>query len=119
MKTFKNDDQKYIIMALNSDNDDIVWKHAHLMPLKELTGVYKGEKERAYLLPYSEDVVNLAKAFNQESILVLDRMQNGRRIGFIRQLSNNVVINAGEFKQVDKPSGDGYTIDGDNIYEII
>lgn len=69
-----------IIFALNSPNDHAVLEAAGITGtmFKELKGSYKGQTEASYIVDASllDNVLGLAKAHRQESILILDQDRN-------------------------------------------
>lgn len=113
MKTFKRDNQDYIIMALNTVCDEFVWANIKLKPLKELVGSYKGEIERSYMLPLNESALMLAKAYSQESVLILHPLKNGKREADVRKLEGMDVLCSGDFVNVGhkQPKTDAWTYD--------
>lgn len=113
MKAQLKDNQQFIIMALNSEDDDFVFKYTNVKPLKELIGSYKGIEERSYLMPCNADTLLLAKAFSQESVLKLGAMNNGKRKATILTTIEQRPILEGEFVNVGnrKPECDAWTFD--------
>ena len=102
-------EMKYIILALNTKNDEYVFKYAGIEPIREFVSSYeaitKGDcsnlpiarvEERSYLVHWSEDAINLAKAYDQESIIVL----NGDYRAELVILNDNRVVFEGKFKNV-------------------
>ena len=104
-----------IILALNTKNDEYVFKYAGIEPIKEFIGSYEGVEERSYLVEWSEDAINLAKAYDQESIIVL---KGGTAELVI--LNDNSTVFEGKFKNVGNfmPDTAGwiYDIESGNYY---
>jgi hypothetical protein len=115
MKAFKRDNQQYLIMALNTTNDEFVWKHTNVTPLKEFVGCYEGKEERSYLVPYSSDALKLALTYNQHSVLALSPLINGKRqcrVAMTKTFPNDMIVE-GEFKNVGTmpPQSNNWTYD--------
>jgi hypothetical protein len=126
MKSFKRDTNEYIIMALNTKNDIGILNYNKVPVYKELIGMYKGIKESSYLVPYCENAIILASIFNQESILILNTMENSSRIaslGHIDPVSFRILrTKIGIFKNIGpkKPKENAWTYDiACNSYYII
>ncbi len=119
MKTQLRDDHEYIIMALNTENDlDLLEQYA-IPVLKELIGNYLGIEEKAYLVDVSYRALILAEATNQESILILSPLSNGKRTA--RVVSQDLLL-TGDWVNVGsiQPDTDSWTFDIDeNQYYII
>lgn len=110
MKLFKQDNNQYIIMALNTDHDKELLNKCKVPVLKELIGSYKGETESSYLVPDSFMARELAATHDQESILELcDNMAT------VRTRTGDIMI-TGKFVNVGtkKPTSDAWTYDIEN-----
>lgn len=103
-------------MALNTKNDLGVLKRNGIKVLKELVGMYEGQEELSYLVPNSKNAMVLAGIFQQECVLVLSTMENGkRRATSVQPIphSTHFELPLGEFKNVgqNKPTQDCWTFD--------
>ncbi len=112
MKPIDNSDW-YLILALNSSCDEEVFKHSGIEPLKEFLGSYKGITERSYLVEHSREAFDLAKMYNQESVLILFPWFNNTRSVRLVSVDNLQTILEGVFKNVGqvKPDSEGWTQD--------
>ena len=107
----------FIILALNLGDE--VEEHTVLadagLKFKQLDGMYNGEKERSYLVPFvSADefsvILNLARSYDQESILVSDEYRECQLLF----LNTNKVEYLGELTAVSESEArreSAYTFD--------
>lgn len=111
--TIKRDNQQYIIMALNTSDDSFVFNHVDIKPIKHLIGSYKGTEENSYLLPANGDVLRLAKCYEQESIVKLGTMSNGKRKATVLDTISQRPLLTGDWVNVGtiKPDSDAWTYD--------
>lgn len=83
---------------------------------KPVIGSYKGSIERSYLTSVDNqgDVIALAKAFKQESILFVVNNE-----AFLLMLADNLKIKLGSaLVHVDRPTNDAFTIIDNMFYEV-
>ena len=124
MKHLQNDDNQYAILALNTgesvEAEHSLLEHLGLKPLKVLQGV----SDPSYLVKYNEPrlVHDVAGLYGQESILVLRPMIEGKRkaeIQMVMDITQPDIHGTWHNCGTVKPTGDGYTYDGENYYTIL
>jgi molybdopterin-guanine dinucleotide biosynthesis protein A len=73
------------------------------IPFKEAVGAYKGVKEFSFVVParFESQVLEIARAFNQESVLFIDSMSNAS----LQYLDGDKIERIGRFTQVNSPQG--------------
>jgi hypothetical protein len=90
------------------------------IPYKILDGVYKGVSETSFLVnaKYENQVMELAKAAKQESVLFVDINRNA----YLIYLDNNKTEKLGILTRVSEDKAltlDAYSKDGDIYYSVI
>jgi hypothetical protein len=113
------------ILALNTElPSDIEMKlldRRELPVIKHLLGMYKGETEHSYLVECDnqDDIYNVANAYNQESILLFDKVKTN--LVYLMNVKTRELMLSGTWvnKGAVMPMNvDAYSFDGNNYYVI-
>ena len=82
---------------------------------KEVIGVYKGGKEKSFILKDANIAYQIATQYNQESLLELsETIAHGLRRASLKYISRLLTIDLGYFRDVPKDKAlrqDSYTLD--------
>lgn len=109
---------EYIILALNTVNDEAVLTRNGIKVIKELVSSYQGQEERSFLVRASSKAMVLAEAFNQDSVLRLSPLGNAQ----IVLLPTLKVAMKGEWTNVGRKQPDSlnwtYDIEEGDYYVI-
>jgi hypothetical protein len=95
------------------ESNFIFWKLSNAgIPFKQVDGCYLGEREESFLVPakYEKEIMEIAKAYNQESVLFVD----SKRRGHLIYLEDNKTINLGTLQKVSDEQAsnlEAYTYD--------